>query len=98
MYVLGKLIHCMQRQKTQTLLALIVCRLWNTHAEVSRISLNTNKWLILIRIIVESGLLYMFSEVAMLVSDLFGNAAVCVADAVAQTIVSTTLLHQRHRS
>lgn len=45
----------------------------------------------------ESGLLYMLSEAAMLVSDLFGNAAVCVADAVGQTIVSAALSDHQHR-
>lgn len=42
----------------------------------------------LIRIVVESGLLYVVSEVALLVSALFGSPSICVADAVGPITVS----------
>ncbi len=72
----------------QLLTALIVRKFWKTRNEVREISLDSDKWLLLIRIIIESGLLYMCTLVALMISDFIGNPAAFIADVVGQVNVS----------
>ena len=75
--------------------ALIVRKLWAAHTAAASISLCPNKWLLLIRIIVESGLLYIIAEVIVLVSETFGEVVVCFFGAAGPTLVSRKLHHQQ---
>ena len=76
------------------LLALIIYKLWTTYASLPSITLHRSKWLVLIRILVESGILYVLSELSVVVSDPFGNLSVCVAGAAAPIIVSLSFAMQ----
>lgn len=69
--------------------ALIVYKLWKTRAATLDISIGPDKWLILIRIIIESGMLYMASVVTTLISEPLGNIGITLGDAVGQVIVRT---------
>ena len=70
--------------------ALIVHKLWTTRAQLVGTAANADKWLIMIRIVVESGMIYMLSVTVLMIADLLGNLNVCVGDAVGQVIVSAS--------
>ena len=80
---------------TYLILALIVRKLRMAHVAVSRFSLSPNKWLILIRIIVESGTLYILAHLTVLVSESFGNVVVCFSSAAGPILVSCRLYEQQ---
>ncbi|KAJ3552966.1 hypothetical protein NM688_g3875 [Phlebia brevispora] len=96
--VLGKITHNIDGGQTGTLevvlfaldlatnifaISLIVWKLWR---RVASISTNPGRWLIVIRIIVESGALYVLAVLALMVSLLLGVVANCVASTTGQII------------
>ncbi|KAJ3552968.1 hypothetical protein NM688_g3873 [Phlebia brevispora] len=53
---------------------------------------DADKWMIVIRIIVESGLIYMLSVLVLLISERVGILVYCVGDASGQLIAITSIL------
>ncbi|KAJ3552965.1 hypothetical protein NM688_g3874 [Phlebia brevispora] len=68
--------------------AMLVHKLWKTRAT----SPDADKWTTLIRIIIESGLIYMISVLALLISEPFGTLGYCVGDATGQITAITSIL------
>ncbi|KAJ3553803.1 hypothetical protein NM688_g3423 [Phlebia brevispora] len=67
---------------------LIVRKLWKTRST----SADADKWLTIIRIIVESGLLYIFSVLILVISTPVANLGNCVGDVVGQIIAIASIL------